>query len=105
MVQMGDIGLAMTAKIMKENGQITYLSSHRCLTDLKYQDPLVTKQREAFTIALLEKIGGPIDPGDLAQLDPSAATPENELYKDDGDARNARRVCRRPGQPAVPRDH
>jgi hypothetical protein len=64
-----DIGPAMTAVIMKENGQITYLSTHRCLTDLEYQDPLVTKQRELFTMALLEKIGGPIDPGDLAQLD------------------------------------
>jgi hypothetical protein len=35
-----DIGPAMTAKIMKKYGQITYLSSHRCLTDLEYQDPL-----------------------------------------------------------------
>jgi hypothetical protein len=44
----------------------------------EYQDPLVMKQREAFTMALIEMIGGPIDPGDLAKLDPSAATPENE---------------------------
>jgi hypothetical protein len=43
----------------------------------------VTQQRELFTKALLEKIGGPIDPGDLAQLDPSVATLDYEMYEDD----------------------
>jgi hypothetical protein len=34
-------------------------------------------------MALQEKIGGPDDPGDLAQLDPGAVTPDHEMYKDD----------------------
>lgn len=78
-----DIGPAMTAKILKDNGQILYLTSHRCLTDLEYQDPVMTKQRKMYTTALLEKLGGPIDLADLVQLDPTAVTPEHERYEDD----------------------
>jgi hypothetical protein len=73
----------MTAKILKSNGQVQYFSSHRCLTDLEYQDPDLKNQRDLFTIDLSAKLGGPVDPADLAQLDPSAVTPENELYEDD----------------------
>jgi hypothetical protein len=84
-----DIGPAMTMKIMKSNGQVQYSSSHRCLTDLEYQDPIINKQQAVFTIELGAKIGGPVDPADLAQLDPGAVTPENELYEDDdGDVQN-----------------
>jgi hypothetical protein len=79
-----DIGPAMTAKIIKMNGQIIYSSSHRGLTELEQQDREQIKEQDAFMTALHGKIdGGPVSPAELSTLDPDASTPEHELYADD----------------------
>ena len=43
-----DISPAMTAKILKDNGEVLYLSSYRPLSDDELQNPELTKQCATF---------------------------------------------------------
>lgn len=78
-----DIGPAMMAKILKDNGQVLNLSTYRGLTEAELINPTEIKAMEAFDAAIEEKIGKPMMMEELRELDPDAITPEFELYGDD----------------------
>jgi hypothetical protein len=79
-----DIGPAMSAKVIKANGQVMYTSSHRALTDEELQDCQEIKEMDEFMVQLNDKIkGGPVSTEELSSIDPQAVTPENDLYEDD----------------------
>ena len=78
-----DIGPAMTAKILKSNGQVLYRSTFRALNAEEWESPDHKKLRDAFDKSILEKIGGPTSAQDSSGLDADAVTPEYEIYQDD----------------------
>ena len=78
-----DIGPAMCAKILKDNGQVIHSSSWRILTDDEMQDPGETKLRDAFDAKVEAKIGPPISEDELKDIDPDIPTPEYDRYDDD----------------------
>ena len=79
-----DIGPAMTAKVLKENGQYVYTSSYRALHEDELTDPTKIKEREEFDRAIRTKLGAPVSSEDeLNSIDPEAVTPQFSLYEDD----------------------
>ena len=78
-----DIGPAMTSKILKENGQVIYSSTYRAITGDEMQDPKEKAQREKFDANIARRLGKPLTPKELKEIDPEAVTPEYELYEDD----------------------
>jgi hypothetical protein len=78
-----DLGPAMTAKILKANGNIEYNSTHRALTEAEMQDPAEIALRETFTKSVNDKIGPPVDHEALEDIHTDILTPEHELYEDD----------------------
>ena len=77
-----DIGPAMTAKILKPNGQVVYGSTYRGLTEDEKADPSEKALRDAFDKAIAERMGTPLTESELEELDPDALTPVFENYKD-----------------------
>ena len=49
-----DIGPAMTAKILKRNGNTTHVSTYRALTDEEVASDLEAKDRKAFDETILK---------------------------------------------------
>jgi hypothetical protein len=78
-----DLGPAMTAKILKANGNIEYNSTHRALTESEWQDPVEVALRETFTKSVNDKIGPPIDHEALEDIHVDIPTLEHEMYEDD----------------------
>ena len=78
-----DIGPAMCSKILKDNGQIIYISTFRGLTQDEIDSPIEQKQREEFDKKIADKLGKSISDSDLLDLDPDAVTPVFERYMDD----------------------
>lgn len=78
-----DIGPAMTAKILKSNGQVVYRSTYRALTQDEMDDPSSISLRKIFDEEITVKIGGPPIHSDLLSLDNDTATPEYEVYCDE----------------------
>ena len=81
-----DVGPAMTAKIMKANGQVEYRSTYRALTDAEWKDPDHKKQRELFDEAIKKRYGDAATDDDFESIedsDGSWTAPEYELYADD----------------------
>jgi hypothetical protein len=79
-----DIGPIMARKIMKENGQVIYLTSVRSLTTEEIVSPVEKQARLDFYIQIEEKIGPPIAEADFKDDTDFAdfATPEFEPYED-----------------------
>ena len=77
-----DIGLAMTSKVLKANGQVIYTSTYHALTDDEMANPEEIKACQAFDTAVSGKLGAPISKHDLPSEDIDADTPTFELYKD-----------------------
>jgi len=80
-----DIGFAMTAKILKGNGQVLYQSIFRALNTEELESQEHKWLRDAFAAAITAKIRKPIQDKDLAGLDEYAVTLEYEVYQDDID--------------------
>ena len=78
-----DIGPAMTAKILKANGQVLYRSTYRALTETEIEDKAHMKLREEYDESIRVRIGRPSSSSELNELDPEAVTPEYEFYHDD----------------------
>lgn len=78
-----DIGPAMTAKILQDNGHVIYTSSHRALNEHELNDPEHQRQRDLFDKAIRKKLGAVMTEAELAKIDPDAVTPTNPLYQDD----------------------
>ncbi len=77
-----DIGPAMTAKILKQNGQVFYRSIYRTLIPEELVDETKQKIRNAFDRAITKKLGAVMTEKDLGDLDPEAVTPSHERYSD-----------------------
>ena len=80
-----DIGPAMTAKLLKENGQYIHRSTYRGLTEDEMNDPLEIKAMERFDIAVNEKLGECATLEDFGKEELDVETPTNPLYEDDCD--------------------
>ena len=77
-----DIGPAMTAKILKSNGQMVYLSMYRKLMDDKMQDRDEQKKRDEFDACIQKQLSKPLSPDAMRDLGGDVMTPEYELYED-----------------------
>lgn len=73
----------MTAKILKENGQVIYLLSDRALNNFKSTDSSHIKRREQFDESIKEQLGPPMTNKDLDVIHPDAVMPTFPLYEDD----------------------
>ena len=71
-----DIGPAMTAQILKRNGQIIYTSSYRHLNDHELNDPKHLAMQKSFEIEINKRLGEPITEEDIKAIDPEALTPQ-----------------------------
>ena len=76
-----DIGPAMTAKVLKPNGQLLHVSTYRPLSDDEMQDPGEKRKRDQYDSMLRKKLGKPLSVADLEEL--GIHMPEYELYEDD----------------------
>ena len=87
-----DIGPAMTAKILKENGQYVHRSTYRSLTNDELGDPLEQEARKQFDQKIAEILGTKFMTGTsplkdelpaLGDSDDDVETPIYEPYEDD----------------------
>jgi hypothetical protein len=78
-----DVGLALTAKILKSNGQVVYRSTLRHLTDLEHACLVLTADRKSFDNSIAERLGPAAQDTDFLAY---VLTPEYELFGDEGDA-------------------
>ena len=75
-----DIGPALCAKILKENGRCVYRSSYRLLTEDEVNRPEERKKRESYDQMIHSKLGSSASTQDFEE---DYSTPEYELYEDD----------------------
>jgi hypothetical protein len=81
-----DLGPAMTAKILKANGQVEYNSTHCSLTDAELDDPIQIAAPDAYMTQLNAVIGPPVEREELAFIHADVPTPEHEIYEDDNES-------------------
>lgn len=77
-----DVGPALTAKILKSNGQTVHRSTYRHLTDDEWKNPDEIKARADFDKAVAEKLGSGVTDSDFMS-EPEAITPTYEPYLDE----------------------
>ena len=75
-----DVGPALTAKILKPNGQIVHVGTYRRLTHDEWNDPNEIKARDTYDQLIQRTVGDPFAEG---TIDDENQTPEYELYEDD----------------------
>ena len=78
-----DIGPAMTAKIIKANGEVIHTSTYRPLTPDEIASTDHIKERDAFDQRIQARLGAATLPGDID--DDEVETPMFERYEDDTD--------------------
>ena len=78
-----NIGPAMTAKILKSNGQVLYVSTYCGLTDDECCDNAEVQKQKLFDSLVKSKLGSPLSFHYLQDFDPDITTPHYELYEDD----------------------
>ena len=86
-----DIGPAMTAKILKANGQYVHRSTYRALTEDELRDPLEIKERQDFDLQINEILGHNDTPTSGLLINEKTQstqqddieTPQYEPYEDD----------------------
>jgi hypothetical protein len=78
-----DIGPAMTAKILKANGQVIHTSTYRSLTPDEIAQAEDIKERENFDKSIELKLGVETEAGDIE--DDEVETPTFARYEDDTD--------------------
>ena len=78
-----DVGSALTAKILKSNGQVVYRSTLQHLTDLERCCPVHIADRKSFDDSIAEQLGPAAQDSDFLAVD---LTPEYDLFGDVGDA-------------------
>ena len=76
-----DVGPALTAKVLKSNGWVVYVSTYRALTEDELANPSDKKERDLYDDLIRIKLGNPMTASDLEQYE--AVTPEFALYDDD----------------------
>ena len=80
-----DIGPAMTAKILKSNGQVIHTSTYRALTPDELGSDEQVKMRDAFDLLINAKLGAKTSSADLEKMD--AETPTYARYEDTDDGK------------------
>ena len=73
----------MTAKILKSNGHVLYISTYHGLTDDECCDNAEVQKRKLFESLIKSKLGSPLSLSDLQDMDPNITTSHYELYEDD----------------------
>ena len=77
-----DVGSALTAKILKANGQVVCRSTYRSLTDKELVDENHCKERAEFDASVHERLGDVMTASDLFDGEEEQALPTFELYAD-----------------------
>ena len=86
-----DIGQALCAKYLKENGRCVYRSSYRHLTEDEMNSPKDRKKREPYDQMIYSRLGSSASTQDFEE---DYSTPEYELYEDDdGDRISHAKEC------------
>lgn len=78
-----DVGSALTAKILKSNGQIVYRSTLRHLSDPEHSCPVHIADRTSFDDSIAERLGPAAQESDFPAID---LTPEYDPFGEIGDA-------------------
>ena len=78
----GDIGPAMTAKMLKRNGQTVHRTTLRGLSDDKVQDPAELASRNSFDKEIERRLGPSAKPGDFEDKD-DAKMANPDLHEDE----------------------
>jgi hypothetical protein len=81
-----DVGPAMTAKILKANGQVVHRSTYRALNESEWASEAERLERNAFDVTVEIKLGPSMKPDDLP-VD-GTETPMYERYEDDDGERH-----------------
>ena len=79
-----NVGPALTAKLLKANGQVVHWSTYRPLTPDELRDPIELKSRDIFDKCVEEKCGEAALASDF-EFDRDIETPMFEVYEDDED--------------------
>ena len=77
-----DVGTALTAKIMRNNGQQVHRSTYRVLTPDELANPDEIKASDEFDTAIGAKLG-PAAPAEYFESDPDIVTLTIDRYEDD----------------------
>jgi hypothetical protein len=88
-----DVGPAMTAKILKENGQYVHQTTLRALTADELASPEEIKEREQFDTSITTKLGPSSTINDFKDNN-NIETLMYDLYADDDDGENQHAVER-----------
>jgi hypothetical protein len=85
-----EVGSVLTAKILKENGEIVRRNSYRHLTPDELEGETGIRERKLFDEAVEKRLGNPHTEQELEAIDKEserrsilAVTPEYEVYEDD----------------------
>ena len=76
-----DVGLALTAKIMRKNGKQVHRYIYRALKPDELVNPDEIKSRDEFDTSIEEKLGPAISDKDF-ESDPEIFTPNLDRYED-----------------------
>jgi hypothetical protein len=76
-----DVGPALTAKILKANGEVVYRSTYRALTDVERANAAHVCRRIEFDLNILDKFGPETTPDDFPDLN-IPDTPEHNNFDD-----------------------
>ena len=79
-----DVGPAMTAKILKSNGEVVHRSTYRGLTDDEIENLAHISMRDEFDTDIRDKLGPDVSPDDFPDIS-LEDTPEYEMYLDDSE--------------------
>ena len=77
-----DVGPALTANILRNNGQRVHRSTYRALTPNKLVNPDEIKDCDEFDTSIGEKLGPEASSKDF-ESDPEIVTPNLDRYEDD----------------------
>jgi len=78
-----NVGSAMTAKILKENGQVGPMSTYRPLSEEEKKRHEVLNDMTKFDAAVEKELGEPLTVADIRRDQPDILTPDIEVYEDD----------------------
>ena len=76
------VGSAMTSKILQENCHIYITATLRPLTQAEWDSEDGRRRRAAFDEKVIQRLGEPMDEGEIESVDPDAVTPVYEPYSD-----------------------
>jgi hypothetical protein len=76
-----DVGLALTPKILKANGEVVYQSTHRAIIDVEQANTAYVLRQVEFDPNIQDEFGAETTPDDFPDLD-IPYTPEHDNFND-----------------------